>query len=120
MGLTSGSPAVDPCGAVGPGAVASRSPSQRAGAGRAKRRSPTGPAAYGTPRKAATPSATRPRIVPPVVFRISSTRPGPLFVDVVHVRQQRRDGRQVVERVESEALEEELGGAVERAAPDVG
>jgi hypothetical protein len=47
IGVMSGVPGVSvgPCGAVGPGAVASRSPSHDTGAGRAKRRSPTGAAA---------------------------------------------------------------------------
>jgi hypothetical protein len=56
-------------GAVGPCATASRTPVQRGtGSGARKRRSPTGAAAYGIPRKATTPSFCTPRTVPhPVV-----------------------------------------------------
>src|SRR4051812_49075099 len=59
----------DGWGALGPGAVASRTPDHRgAGAGAANRSAPTGGAAKGTPRNRATPSTNRPRTGPPTVL----------------------------------------------------
>ena len=53
------------CGAQGPDAVASRSPSQGAtGSGGVNRRSPTGAAAYGMPRKWQTDPRRNPTMAP--------------------------------------------------------
>src|SRR5581483_2027491 len=50
-----------PCGTDGPGRLASRNPGHDGGGwGAAKRNSPTGDAAYGMPRNAATPSSATP------------------------------------------------------------
>src|SRR5689334_8863728 len=61
------------CGALGPGAVASRTHAhEAAGAGAANRSGPTGGAAKGTPRNRATPSTDRPRTRPAAVLTSTS------------------------------------------------